>query len=228
MTNNFRVAFGDTDSLSICKADQSPFSEEERVDLLQNLNSHFPSQIRFEDDGYFDSAVVIAPKNYSLRANGKETLKGASLKGSTREPAFREFIRSALDLFHEGTPHAFDSLYHSYVSEIYHVTDIARFAFKRTVTETLYSSPRANETKVVDAISDVSTQMGDKVYLFYDNEDKLQTVDKWTGSNHSTQRLLKKLYMTAQIFSPIFETKRLPNYTLKRNQLALSQYLTAI
>lgn len=221
-----RLVNADTDSVSI--SSPTPWYELDKVATIVALNDMSPDGIHWEDDGTYDSVVVIAPKNYSMRTNGKETLKGASLKGSTREPAFREFIAQALNLFHEGTQHSFDSLYHSYVSEIHAIKDIRRFAFKRTVTETLYQSARANETKVVDALDGISTQMGDKVYLFYDQEDALQTVEKWTGSNHSTERLLKKLYMTAQIFSPIFETKKLPNYTLKRNKLALSQFVTAV
>ena len=173
----------------------------------------------------YDAVLVVKTKNYVMRSSSKLTVKGAALKATTKEPALSEFLQMAIQLFLDGLESLLPKLYHDYVREIHNIDNINRWSFKRTITETLYSSARTNETKVLDAIADAETQTGDKVFLFYDTEDNLVLADNWTGQ-HSISRLLKKLYDTAQVFETVYDTKILPNYSLKRkNQAELQAFL---
>ena len=63
-TNNFIISNVDTDALSFCKADMSPMTKEEQMELLKELNSLYPEKIKFAHDGYFQSFVVVKAKNY--------------------------------------------------------------------------------------------------------------------------------------------------------------------
>jgi hypothetical protein len=76
----------DTDSISWCKEDQSPFTEDERVAILDELNSLTDDLIIWEDDGNYDCVIVVKSKNYVLYSDGKIKYKGSSLRDSKTEP----------------------------------------------------------------------------------------------------------------------------------------------
>ena len=48
--HDFLLVNADTDSISVCKKDMSPFSKEEQKKLLEELNNQFPEHIKFEED----------------------------------------------------------------------------------------------------------------------------------------------------------------------------------
>lgn len=66
----------DTDSVLINKANGDPWTEEEREEFLNNLNSLFPEKINFEDDGYFAKVIVLKAKNYLLWDGKKAKIRG--------------------------------------------------------------------------------------------------------------------------------------------------------
>src|SRR5271165_328080 len=97
MSHNFKIANGDTDSISFCKDTGETFSEEEQHILLEELNSLFPPSIHWEHDGIFERVLVLKSKNYVLLNNGKLKIKGSAIKAPLKEPALKEFIKIVLD-----------------------------------------------------------------------------------------------------------------------------------
>ena len=222
--NNFLLVNADTDSISICKQDMSPFSEEEQDKLLEDLNTQFPEHINFEEDGYFPVLIVLAAKNYILYDGKKIKTKGSSLKDTKKEPALREFLDSCIKLLVEDAPQEqLVEIYNKYVKEALNVTDIKRWCSKKTITIAVETSERANETKVKDAIAGSEYTQGDKVYLFFDEDETLVLAERFKGS-YNKDRLVEKMFKVTQVFKSILPVKELfLNYSLKRNKKLLQE-----
>lgn len=221
----FVVANGDTDSVSISKSDQTSFSYEERAELLMDLNSNFPSRIKFEADGYFECFVVLKAKNYILYSDNKIKNKGSALKSSKTEIALKEFLNEIILAVIKETNN-YTEIFNKYVKEIMDVKDIKRWASKKTITEKVQTSERANETKVMDAIAGSDYQESDKVYVFFKNDDSLCLIENFTN-DYNKEKLLKKLFKTAQIFANILNIDELfLDYSLKRNKVKLQELMT--
>lgn len=220
LKHNFHLAGCDTDSILICKPDGAPFSEEERASLRNELNSHFPPTITWEDDGYFDSAVVVRSKNYVLKTpEGKMKIKGSGLVASQKEVALKEFINKLIDLMLT-TETGYVELYTIYAKEIKNVQDIKRWCTRKTITEKVLFPQRTNEQKVLDAIKGKDYVEGDRAYFFYRPDESLCLVEDYAGV-YDVTALLKKLHDTVKIFSTVLDIKQFPNYALKRNKDAL-------
>lgn len=214
----------DTDSISICKPDMSPFSDEEAKQLLGELNSIMPPGIKFEDDGIFDTFIVAAAKNYYMVPvdGGKPKTKGSAFKSSKAEPAVKEMQQKILKAItnKDYGPDRLAEIYNAYIKEVLHVTDMKRWVSRKTITQKVLISTRKNETSIVEAVAPEKLDVGNKVWLYYDNTDTLKDVDNWTG-DHSTKRLLQKVFKGVQIFKSFLDVKHLLNYTLKKNAEAL-------
>lgn len=216
--HNFALVNADTDSISITYPG-ALWDYDERQEILAALNALVPERIRWEDDGTYDGVLVVKTKNYALLRDGKLKLKGHALKASVKEPALREFIQRLILLLLNGDGSPVE-LYHEYVREILTLRAIDRWLIRKTVTESIFSSGRKNERQVRDALDGVPLSMGDKFQFYYDKNDVLRRADQWTG-DHSTERLLGKLFATVKVFETVLDTKQFPNYTLKRNQAKL-------
>lgn len=219
----YTLVNADTDSISYCKADQSPFTKEEMDNDLNSVNSLFPEKIRFEDDGAFTKVIVLKAKNYALWDGTKLKLKGSAFKTSTKEPALKEFMKDIIQTIIDDK-NDFVGIYNKYIREAANVTDIKRWAKKATLTETTYKSTRANETKVIDAVQGTEYTKGDKVYLFFDNDDKLVLAEKFNGV-YNRDKMVKKVYDTACTFDSILPEGTFLNYSLKRNKEKLEELL---
>jgi DNA polymerase elongation subunit (family B) len=169
-THNFIISFLDTDSIAFSKPDGSPFSEEEQLMLLADLNSNFPPKIRFEHDGVFSSVVILKAKNYILNQNGKLTKKGSSLKSSKTEPRMKDFMGEVIDLLISNNKQEVINVYNKYCKEILTLTDITPYCSKKTITTSVVNPSRTNEQKVLDALHGQQVSMGDKIYLYYAEE----------------------------------------------------------
>jgi hypothetical protein len=78
-------------------------------------------------------------------------------------------------------------------------------------------STRKNESSIVDAITDKSKlDVGNKVWLYYDKNDKLKDVDNY-ADDHETSRLLKKIFSGTRIFTSFMDMSLCVNLTLKKN-----------
>lgn len=220
---DFSIVNADTDSITICNKDMSEISEWDRESLLEDLNSLYPDKIRFEDDGYYLTIIVLAAKNYVLWDGKKLKMKGSSIKDPKKELALQEFLKEVIDSI-INKKYNYLEIYNKYVKEITKISDIKRWVSKKTITDKVLSGERTNETKVRDAIAGTEYREGDKVYMYYDKDDNLKLVENFDG-NYRADRLLKKLYNTAIIFENVVDKSLFLNYSLKRNRETLLTFL---
>ncbi len=219
--NNYLISLVDTDSIFLYKPDQSSFTIEERKIILENINNKLPEFIKFSDNGYYSRVLVLKSKNYVMVKDGKVKYKGSGILASMKEPKFQKFIKDVIQLFLEDKQDRIVNLYHSYVKEILTINDISEYCSKKTVTSKVLNPKRTNEQKVLDALEDEEgVQEGDKVHVYYDQEENLKLKEHW-NNDHDMYRLLGKLYKTALIFSNIIDKKLFINYSLKTKRKLL-------
>jgi len=223
---DFLLVNYDTDSITICNKDLSPFSDLEKDTLIEELNSLFDENIKWEDDGYYETIVVIAAKNYILKENGKIKIKGSSLKAPTKSPALKEFIDTVIGIMvnienKEDMLIELQSNYIKYVKEVSSITDIKRWASRKTLSSTMVASTRLNETKVMDALKGSDYTEGSRFYTYFKEDDTLGLVENFNGIYNKT-RLYKALHDTISVFDSILDVKKcFLNYALVRNQKLL-------
>jgi DNA polymerase elongation subunit (family B) len=212
----------DTDSITVCKPDGSPFSEEEQTTLLKQLNEQFPERIRWEPDGYFPAVCVLKAKNYILYDGKKIKIKGSALKDSKASPALREFMNAIVDaiIFEKG---GYSEIYMRYVKEILDVKDIKRWSSRKTLSSTMIESDRTNETRVMDALVGSNYVEGDRFYTFFESPEKITLTEKFNG-NYDKDKLLSALYKKSEIFSTVLDKTLFINYSLKKNRKLLNLF----
>lgn len=222
--HDFILINADTDSIMVCKKDNSIFTEEERVTLLKELNGLSPKGLNWDDDGYYETVIILKAKNYILYDGKKVKYKGSSLKSSTLEIALKEFLQEIIQsILNDQTNYV--EIYNKYIKEINNIQDIKRWASKKTISEKTLTSERANETKIMDAIKDSDYREGDKVYVYFKSDGSLSLIERFDG-DYDKDAFYKKLYNTALRFETIMDCKELfLNYSLKRNKIKLEEVL---
>lgn len=162
--NNFILVNLDTDSLSFAKKDHSPFSESEKRRIEEQLKGIMYCD--WEDDGEYDRVIVSKAKNYVLLPKGEKKFKtkGSSFVDSKKEPALLSMLQELLKslVFNEGKEL---EIYNRYCKETLAISDISRWAVKKSVTKKLLTGTRKNETKVLEAL-DLDAREGDKVWVY--------------------------------------------------------------
>jgi DNA polymerase elongation subunit (family B) len=224
--NNFQLVNYDTDSITICKPDGSPFSDDEQNALIDALNAEFPKQIRWEPDGYFSKVVVLKTKNYILYDGKKIKTKGSALKSSKLEIACKEFQQEIIKAIIHETGN-YDEIYKRYIKEACSVTKdtIKRWSGKKTYTKKIDESTRANETKQLAALQGSNYKEGDKYWLFFLEDGSLRLAENFEG-NYDKLKMCEKLYKSAQVFGNVIPVDELfLNYKLKKNKAALDKLL---
>ncbi len=209
----------DTDSITFGYKDGREISEDQRKQLVKDLNSNYPERIRFEDDGYFITTVVLAAKNYILYDGKKIKTKGSSLKDAKSEKALKEFQMDIIKAIINGTNH-YKDIYHKYVNEAIDIKDISRWASKKTISKKVLTNTRTNEAKIREAISGEEIVEGDKVYMYFKPDGSLSLADKFDGQ-YDKIRLLEKLYNKSLVFESVIPKDTFINYKLKKNQKLL-------
>ena len=239
----FIIGPTDTDSISFCKRDMSPFSKEEIITLNNEVNKLSPEMIEWEDDGYYDSCLSLKAKNYVLKKGDKYTIKGSALKSSKLEPALKQFLDDLIkdSLNNEGKN--LKDIYESYILEAMRPNDISRWCKKITVTKPVLESAndpeaRKNEADVWDAIKDKQCQEGDKIYVYpvikeIIQEEKVSAKGKVTIKNIEVtglkciddynndvnpMKLIERVYSTACILDNIVDESTFIDYTLVKNK----------
>ena len=166
----------DTDSLSFCKPDHSSFSEDEKRRIEGELRSIMYCD--WEDDGEYDRVIVSKAKNYVLLPKGEKKFKtkGSSFVDSKKEPALLAMLQELLKslVFNEGKER---EIYTRYCKETLAISDISRWAVKKSVTKNLLTGTRKNETKVLAAL-DSDAREGDKVWVYNAIDGQVQTIIK--------------------------------------------------
>ncbi|NDD84116.1 hypothetical protein EBZ38_07560 [bacterium] len=217
----FQIVNCDTDSITYCKIDHSEFTKDELNNNLKELNSKFPEKIKFEDDGYYNTVIVLKAKNYVLYDGKKIKIKGSALKASTKEPALKEFIAKFIDsiLLNQNN---FNDIYLDYIKEAQNVSDIKRWASRKTITESVLNPERTNEQKIADALEDEEYQPGDRRYFYFTKDGKLSLVENFKR-DYDEYKLMQKVWNTAQIFSSIIDTKTFTKFHLKTKRHLLEE-----
>jgi DNA polymerase, archaea type len=219
------VANGDTDSLMFCNSNGSHIDDVNRNVLLKELNGLYPSTIRWEDDGYYPRVIVFKAKNYVLYDGVNLKFKGSSLRSASLEPALLAFVNEVVQSI------VFDrkdylEIYGKYIKEANNVTDIKRWAARKTISDKTLKSERTQEERLRDAISESEYVEGDRVYVFFDENDNLILAENFDGT-YSKARLLEKLFNASKRFDSVLGKGFFLNYKLKRNHVALTKLLTA-
>jgi len=215
--NNFQIANVDTDSISFCKPDGSFIPLEERKAFIKDINDKSPEFMTWSDDGYYKKVIILKAKNYVLLdEKGEIKYKGSAIKAPGKELALREFIKEMLNLMLNDNDNYLD-LYNKYAKEILDIKDIKRFAARKTITDKTMNSPRTNESKIRDAIDNTEYVEGNRIWVYFKEDDSLSLVENFDG-NYSQTKLLKKLHDTVKIFAKVIDIKMFPNYTLKKNK----------
>lgn len=179
---NFIIGPTDTDSISFCKPGGLEFSEEERIILLNEINSLSPEFIEWENDGYYKTCLALKAKNYILYDGEEKIIKGSAFKTSSKEIAMKAMMTDIVDAILNDKLDILQDIYKQYVKEAINVTDISRWAQKKSITEPVLKcrgyekytkeqlkakEMRPNETNIWDAVKNEElVQQGDKVYIY--------------------------------------------------------------
>lgn len=220
--HDFTIAPSDTDSISFCKQDMSPFSPEEIKTLLGEINEQSPDKVLWEDDGVYKTIVALKAKNYVLYDGKKIKIKGSALKATGKSTAMREFIKKTLDTMvyaenPEEVPPKLQKIYQEYVDEAMVVGDIKRWASRKTLSDTMVKSTRKNETRIIDAIKGTDYRMGDRFYVYRMPDESLRLIEHFDGV-YCKESLLGNIWDTALTFDTVLPIKELlKNWTLKKN-----------
>ncbi len=243
---NFIIGPTDTDSISFCKYNMSPFSNEERKLLLIELNSIMPDFMIFDDDGYYDQCIVLKAKNYILVKDGKITIKGSAFKDTKKEPALKYMLKEYIDsLISYGIDYErLVPIFQKYTKEAMNIQDINRWTVKKTVTKKVLTGERTNETKVMDALKGQTLQEGDKVWVYNALDGMIQAYAKgepvfykdgapkmvpnevlkvpavWSKDENKLH-YVERVYKTTEILSNLLDMSKFPKYHLKKNEQAL-------
>ena len=218
---DFTLVNCDTDSIAIAKKDGSIFGQEENEFLIKELNSLFPELINWEDDGMFETVLIIRAKNYVLYDGKKVVIKGSGLKATTKEPALREMVKRMINSLLELSQEKIEDIYLEYVKEAYKIQDIKRWGAKKSVTETMMKGEDTSSRKKRASIIGKGLEVGDKFFVYFTEDESLKTIEDFDGKYH-VDKMLEKVYKTGFMFQTVLNMKELcPNYKLKKNKKAL-------
>lgn len=227
INHDFLIVNADTDSISFCKSDKSSISEIERKALVQEINKLSPEFMIWSDDGMYKTLICLAAKNYimekfpeDLKPNEKPVkLKGSSIKDSKIEPIVKEFNKCFIDsLLNEKND--FLDIYTKFVLLVDKITDIKAWCSKKTISAKTYASKRENEAKIIRAIQGTDYREGDKVYVFFDENNELVLLENFKGT-YSKEKFYTKLYQATKKFKAVVDRGQFLKYALVKNQNAL-------
>lgn len=219
---NFTLVNCDTDSISVCKQDMTPFSEEEQKQYLKELNDQFPEHIKFEPDGLFQKFIVLKAKNYITYDGINTKIKGSGLRDQKRPQKHRDFYNEIIQALIDDKTN-YSEIYSKYVKQILTIDNmtIKSWSTKKSYTEKVDTSERTNETKVKDALLGSEYRQGDKIWVFYKEDKSLGLAENFTG-DYNKKHLLKGLHSATKIFGNIINIKEtFIDYSLKRSEKLL-------
>ena len=247
--HDFIPVSNDTDAISFRKQDGTPFSQEEQDKLIDEINSIIPKMLEYEDDGYFETIIVVKAKNYVMRTpDMKVKFKGSSLIDVKKEPALRELLNECImDLLDTEGENCLD-IYHKYIKEANNIQDISRWATKKSITDKVLKPARTNEQKIFDAVKHLNPREGDKYYVYtadaglnqkvvkgelvflksgepkMEKTTKLKVVEEWSNDEVKAH-YTKRVYMTIDILKNVLDMEQFIKYHNKSNSKLLEELL---
>jgi len=220
---NYKIVNADTDSISFTKEQQQEFSSDDQKIILKQINSLFPSTIRFEDDGSYKCVIVFKAKNYVLYDGNKIKTKGSAIKATTKEPALKEFINRIIAAIIEGS-NDYTRIYKEYVKEAMDIRDIKRWVTRKTISGKTLNPQRTNEQKIFDIISKTEYSEGDRIYCYFKSDGTLALVENFDG-DYDKDKMLEKIFKTSEVFKTVLPEGVFMNFKLKKNKAKLQELL---
>jgi DNA polymerase elongation subunit (family B) len=235
----------DTDSFTYSKG--RAVSSDEFATDIEAINAMYPGGIVWEDDGLYEAALVLKAKNYILFDGNTYKYKGSALKDQKKEPALKEMLQRMTRALLTGEQASAPLIYNEYVQEILNITDISRWAAKKTVTEKLLTGEGTTEAKLREAIQAEQLSQGDKFYIypaidgltqaivknepvFYRNGEpklipnRVYRLTKYHADNVDIEHLFKRLFDTVSILKPVLDIELFTNFSLKKHAELLQAF----
>lgn len=236
----------DTDSFSITNGNtisRTAFSE-----ILVELNKEYPELIRWEDDGIYEKVIVLGAKNYVLVKDGKVKLKGSAITDQKKEPALTEMLGKMIKCLLSDEDETLPMIYADYIKEAMNISDINRWAVKKTVTESVLNPKRLTEQKIYEAMLETirtrvqeGYQEGDKVWVYNAVDGMKQEMKKGElvfykdgrpkmvpyrflrdvrlyANDVDNFHYLDRVYNTVKIISNVTDMTNFKDYNLKSNR----------
>lgn len=207
----YQVVNADTDSFSY--VEPKGYTEQMYEADLKELNDLFPDLIIWEDDGYYKKVIVVKTKNYILDTGKKVIIKGSALKATMKEPALKQFIKDVIDCFLKDTQYLLYPLFNTYlkqINDIKNTKNIDQWASKKTITDAVLNGTDTTQVKIRNALKTKHVQEGDKVYMFFKQDESLSLLEHFDG-DYSKPKLYEKLYKSIKIFDNLIPVKLFPN-----------------
>ncbi len=244
--NSHVLVNADTDSISFVPNSEIHTSEGKITmeKCLEEINALSPDMISWEDDGIYDSVIVVKAKNYLLQAGDKIKIKGSALKATMKETALKDFLENSLKLMLNRDLDGVIDLYMDNVDNIKYLKDISPWCSKKTITESVLNKTTTAQARILAAVQGIRVQEGDKIRVFFKSEKEVCLQENFDGT-YDADRLYEKLYKTVKVFEPILEKElgykekvvkktgevkkvplwkdRFPNFKLKGNKTKLGE-----
>lgn len=209
----YQVVNADTDSFSYVAP--KGYDEDQFKQDIENLNTLFPELIVWEDDGFYKQVIVVKTKNYVLDDGKSVTIKGSALKATMKEPALKQMIKDIIHHLLKGCPYLIPFIYDQYIDQarsIETVQDMANWASKKTITDSVLNSNDTTPRKIRNALKTKHVQEGDKIWVFFKEDESLSLLEHFDG-DYSQKKLFEKTYKTLCVFENLFDMKLLPDYS---------------
>jgi DNA polymerase I len=224
----FTIVNCDTDSISYTAHENFAWSEDVKQNLIKDLNSNYPTTIRFEDDGFYDTFIVFKAKNYVMydKAKNKLKTKGSALKDAKKEIALKTMQSEMIWSIIKNEPQDnLVNIYHRYVKIIrdgIKKENIKDWCSKKTLTEKIWSSERTNESKVKDAIQGTEYKESDKIWTYFKTDGSLGLMENY-NYDYDHSKMYEKVFKSINIFENVLPEDLFINYKLKKNVDKISQ-----
>lgn len=216
----FTIVNCDTDSISYADPKNSLQDAEVRNSLLSDLNSLYPSRIRFEDDGFYNTVIVFKAKNYAMWDGKKLKTKGSALKDAKKEVALKSMQQEIIwAIIEDKTNEYLVEIYNKYIKKVrdgISKEEIKDWCSKKTLTEKVWSSERANESKIKDAIDGTEYKESDKIWTYFRPDGSLGLMEKY-NFDYDKSKMLEKVFKSVNIFENVLPEDIFINYKLKKN-----------
>jgi len=204
---NYTLCNIDTDALSFCKADGSKFTEEEYNHIHTYLNKIM--YCNWEEDGTFDSFIVLKAKNYVMRTENKIKFKGSSIADSKKEKRLTKLMKDILvDMSYGNNNYLVH--YESCVRDLLNNYVKEDWCTKKSITKAVLENERTNEKVVRDAFNGRTFSEGEKIFVYY-AADRLKMIDDYDGTVN-LKHYLKRIYDTMSIMENIIDMSTVPKY----------------
>ena len=238
--SEFSIVNADTDSISFVKVDGKKFTPEETEDIVDEINEvcdeDFGEFIRYEDDGLFDTFVVLKTKNYAMKKNkayvkkGKSpySYKGSSIKDKKAEPALIQYKKDILHLFLDKKQDHFIDLYRDTILRTLEIgtedEPIESWANKKTITKAVLQNDDKTGRDVREACKDIEIQLEDKIQIYKTNEDNLKLTKNY-DNDHNAMHYISRVYACTDIFKNIIDMNLIPKYSNAGNKELLKKLI---